>query len=124
MILFINQYWNKCRGGGIGRGSATTRLTIRCLRVPSGVVNINTNAEVAELVDAHDSKSCSFGSGSSILPLGTYKNTPQKSGVFLLLSQQRKSFSTVPHGFRLKPSHHSVLPPKPRTLKKQRNFLF
>ena len=39
------------------------------MRVPSRVYQ--HYAEVAELVDAHDSKSCSFGSGGSIPPLGT-----------------------------------------------------
>ena len=32
------------------------------------------NAEVAELVDAHDSKSCSFGSVGSIPTFGTLKS--------------------------------------------------
>ncbi len=42
-------------------------------------------AGMAELVDAHDSKSCSFGSGSSILPSGTTYKKPLFREVFLFL---------------------------------------
>ena len=45
------------------------RLAIVRRRAPSRVYH--SDAEVAELVDAHDSKSCSFGGGGSIPPLGT-----------------------------------------------------
>ncbi len=37
-------------------------------------------ADVMKLVNMHDSKSCAFGLGSSILPIGTKKETQKNFG--------------------------------------------